>query len=54
LGLTYVGLTSTKGKHVELRKERGRSEPARRNWLGRGLWNLHLIQIRMNSTQTLN
>jgi hypothetical protein len=34
--LTYIGLTSTKGKLVELRKERGRSEPARRNWLERG------------------
>jgi hypothetical protein len=50
VGLTYIGLTSTKGKRVELRKERGRSEPAWRNWLERGLRNLRLIQIRLNST----
>jgi hypothetical protein len=52
--LGYVGLTSTKGKQVELRKERGRSEPARRDWLERGLRNLHLIRIQTKSTQTRN
>jgi hypothetical protein len=31
----YIGLTSTKGKRVMMRKERGRSEPGRRNWIER-------------------
>jgi hypothetical protein len=44
----------SKGKHDELRKERGRSGLAKRNWLERGLWILRLIRIQMNSTQTLN
>jgi hypothetical protein len=52
--LTYIGLTTTKGKRVELRKERGRSEPARRNCLERGFQNLRLIRIQINSTQSLN
>jgi hypothetical protein len=54
LGLTYIGLTSTKGKWAELRKERGQSESSRRNWLERGLCNLRLIRIRANSIQSLN
>jgi hypothetical protein len=32
LGLTYIGLASTKGKWVELRKERERSELARKRF----------------------
>jgi hypothetical protein len=33
--LTCAELTSAKGKQIELKKERGKSEPTRRDWLER-------------------